>query len=216
MLKIFLTTVLATLFSAVFSQSINTLSPVEKKEGWRLLFDGVTTNGWGLYDRNPKEGKWEVIDGAIHLIDRNQGWDRKDDLITDESFIDFDLKIDWKVAPKGKSGILIHVQQDQSKYPFQTALQMEILDNAAYPERKDQRHWAGDLYDLIASSSYEMEKPAGQWNEAEIYCHNDTLKFFLNGVNIVSTVLWDDNWNALVQNAAAHKNSPFTPPPKER
>jgi hypothetical protein len=72
-----------------------------------------------------------------------------------------------------------------------------VLDNNGHPDGKIKKHRAGDLYDLISSSS-EPVKPVGEWNQAEIKIDHAKLDLFLNGVNVVSTTLWDDNWNKLV------------------
>ena len=74
---------------------------------------------------------------------------------------------------------------------------MEVLDNSGHPDSKIIKHRAGDLYDLI-SCSKETVKPAGEWNLAEVKCLNGKLDLFLNGENVVSTTLWDDNWKKLV------------------
>src|SRR3954462_4318352 len=72
-----------------------------------------------------------------------------------------------------------------------------VLDNNGHPDAKIIKHRAGDLYDLISSST-ETVKPAGQWNQAEIKLNLGKLELFLNGANVVTTTLWDDAWNKLV------------------
>ncbi|MNR05758.1 hypothetical protein D3C85_1218050 [compost metagenome] len=74
---------------------------------------------------------------------------------------------------------------------------MQVLDNDGHPDGKITKHRAGDLYDLIQSKS-EPVKPVGEWNTAEVVCKNGKLTLVLNGVIIVETVLWDDNFKALV------------------
>jgi len=74
---------------------------------------------------------------------------------------------------------------------------MQVLDNAGHPDAKIPKHRAGDLYDLI-SCSQETVKPWGQWNHVEIKCVNGKLDLYLNGTNVVSTTLWDDNWKKLI------------------
>ena len=76
-------------------------------------------------------------------------------------------------------------------------MEMQVLDNNGHPDAKIIKHRAGDLYDLITSSP-EMVKPYGEWNHAEIKCLNGKLDFYLNGTNVVSTMLWDDNWKKMV------------------
>ena len=74
---------------------------------------------------------------------------------------------------------------------------MQVLDNERHPDAKIPKHRAGDLYDLI-SSSQETVKPAGEWNHAEVKVQNGKLDLYLNGTNVVSTTMWDDNWKKMV------------------
>jgi hypothetical protein len=77
---------------------------------------------------------------------------------------------------------------------------MQVLDNAGHKDAQINKHRAGDLYDLIASTK-EAQKPAGEWNHVEIISNNGKLDFFLNSVQIVSTTLWDDHWKTLIANS---------------
>ena len=177
------------------SQSLNTLTPAEKQQGWELLFDGHSLAGWHTYG-NPKETQWEVSDGAIRMNPSRTG---KGDLLTDHAYRNFDLKLEWKISPNGNSGIIFYVHDDPAKYSetFETGLEMQVLDNNGHPDGKIHKHRAGDLYDLIACSR-ETVKPVGEWNQVEIRSLNGDLKLFLNGVNVVTTTLWDARWQQLV------------------
>ncbi|RYF96241.1 MAG: DUF1080 domain-containing protein [Chitinophagaceae bacterium] len=188
----------------------NTISKAEKKDGWELLFDGVSTKGWHTYHNKPVGSAWKVMDGTLFL-DVTEKKDGKvvggGDIVTDEDFGNFHLKYDWKVAVKGNGGVVFYAQEaDKYKYPWETGPEMQVLDNNGHPDAKINKHRAGDLYDLIASSS-EPVKPAMEWNSAEIKSLNGKLELFLNGVLVVSTTLWDDNWRALVA-GSKFKNMP--------
>lgn len=184
----------------------NTLSAQEKKDGWKLLFDGTTTNGWHTYGYNNAIGNvWQVSNGTLHLdVSNMKDWPKNEshDLLTNNEYDDFDLKADWKIAKGGNSGIIFYVHEDKAKYrnTYETGLEMQVLDNEGHPDAKIHKHRAGDLYDLIASSS-EPVKPAEEWNHAEIISKNGKLDLYLNGVHIVSTTLWNDNWKQLVANS---------------
>jgi len=121
------------------------------------------------------------------------------DIVTNDSYENFDLKLEWKISKNGNSGILFLVNEDTAKYKYTyyTGPEMQVLDNKGHPDSKIVKHRAGDLYDLISSSS-EVVKPAGEWNQAEIILNQGKLELFLNGTNVVTTTLWDDNWNKLV------------------
>ncbi len=184
----------------------NSLTDQQKADGWQLLFDGQTTNGWHKYGGKPVGSAWKIADGTLYLDttvkDQVKGnWQIKDggDIVSDEEFENFHLKLEWKIAKDGNSGIIFYIHEDTVKYkwPWETGPEMQVLDNAGHPDSKITKHRAGDLYDLI-SCSQETVKPAGEWNLAEIKCVNGKLDLFLNGTNVVSTTMWDDAWKKMV------------------
>ncbi|HEY1024903.1 MAG TPA: DUF1080 domain-containing protein [Sphingobacteriaceae bacterium] len=174
----------------------------ETASQWQSLFDGKTTTGWHTYGKSSIGKAWTIENGALHLDASNKkDWQTNEggDIVTDEEFNNFHLKLEWKIAPNGNSGIMFYVKEEPEKYkyPWNTGPEMQVLDNAGHPDAKITKHRAGDLYDLIQSSS-EPVKPAGEWNQAEIISNQGKLDFILNGKKIVSTTLWDENWKALV------------------
>jgi hypothetical protein len=173
-------------------------SSVEVKDEWESLFDGKTTAGWHTYGKKSAGSVWEVEDGALHFDTSAKSGGG--DLVTDQEFQNFHLKLEWKIAPKGNSGIILYVHEDPSKYQqtWNTGLEMQVLDNEGHPDAKIHKHRAGDLYDLVASSK-ETVKPVGEWNEVEVISNKGKLEFFLNREKIVSTTLWNDEWKKLVQ-----------------
>ena len=182
----------------------NQLTANEKSSGWKLLFDGKTTSGWHGYGKDNISPDWKVADGAIMLQPDKKIKDRRgNDLVTDEEFGNFDLKLDWKIGLKGNSGIIFYIHEDTSKYKdtYNTGLEMQILDNGTptrlgHSDGKLYSHRAGDLYDLIASK--EAIHPQGEWNHIEIVSLNGKLDFYMNGVHTLSTTLWDENWRRMV------------------
>lgn len=176
-------------------------SPTSDEE-WISLFDGETLNGWHTYGQDKPGNAWKVEDGALFLDTSNkEDWQTTDggDIVTDQEFEDFHLKLEWKVAENANSGIMIYVQEDTSRfdYPWNTGMEMQILHNEGHPDGKIQKHRAGDLYDLIESSE-EAAKPVGEWNEVEIISVDQNLELYLNGKNVVSTTLWDNDWEELI------------------
>jgi hypothetical protein len=171
-------------------------------DGWTRLFDGVSTAGWHNYGGGPAGAAWKVADSAIYL-DTSA---RKDgrvvgggNLVSDEEYENFDLKLEWKISKGGNSGIIFYTNEDTSKYkePYETGPEMQVVDNEGHPDGKIEKHKAGDLYDLIACSKMTV-KPAGEWNQAEIKSLNGKLDLFLNGENVVSAMMWDDNWKKMI------------------
>lgn len=187
------------------------LTPQENKAGWQLLFDGMTTQGWHSYGKNYAGTAWKVVDGLLFLdtsVKENGRTKDGGDLVTDGEFDNFHLKLDWKISAGGNSGIIFFVHEDASQYTYSwhTGLEMQVLDNAAHRDAGILKHRAGDLYDLIASS-VDAVKPAGEWNHVEIIASDNKLDFFLNDANIVSTILWDEQWQKLVADSK-FKNFP--------
>ncbi|HVG42539.1 MAG TPA: DUF1080 domain-containing protein, partial [Chitinophagaceae bacterium] len=121
------------------------------------------------------------------------------DLVTDNEYENFHLKLEWKIAPKGNSGVIFYVQEDKTKYndTYNTGPEMQVLDNEGHADAKIIKHRAGDLYDLI-SVSRETVKKAGEWNAAEIIANNGKLDFYLNGEHTVSTTMWDTAWQQMI------------------
>jgi len=180
----------------------NTLTDAQKADGWQLLFDGQSTKGWHRYGGKPVGSAWKIADGTIYLDTTiKENWQVKDggDIVSDEEFENFHLKLEWKIAKDGNSGIMFYVHEDTAKYkwPWETGPEMQVLDNNGHPDSKIIKHRAGDLYDLI-SCSKETVKPAGEWNLAEVKSVNGKLELFLNGENVVTTQLWDDAWKKMV------------------
>ena len=178
-----------------------TISYSQKTDGWISLFDGKTTKGWHKYGDGQVGSAWKVSDGVLYLDSSHKvHGDIKDggDIVTDDEFENFDLKLEWKISKGGNSGIMFCVDEDPKyKYPFETGPEMQILDNERNEDAKFNKHRAGDLYDLIACKR-ETVKPAGEWNKVEIKLVNGKLDLYLNGENVVSTIMWDDNWKKMV------------------
>ncbi|HZG23242.1 MAG TPA: DUF1080 domain-containing protein [Chitinophagaceae bacterium] len=184
------------------SSGKNQLSSNEKKEGWKTLFDGQSTAGWHSYGRAAAGPSWKVADGSIYYDTANEKTLHDRDLVTNNAYENYHIKYEWKIAPKGNSGFLFNVNEDTSKYKltYVTGLEMQVIDNNGHPDAKNPKHRAGDLYDLIAVSK-ETVRPVGEYNQAEVMLNKGKLDLFLNGAHVVSTTMWDENWNQLVANS---------------
>lgn len=184
----------------------NTLSAAEQKAGWKLLFDGQTTKGWRNFKKQTIGSAWKVVDGALMLDAKknpNGDWQAVDggDIITDGEFENFELRLEWKIAPCGNSGIIYNVvEDDKYDYVWQTGPEMQVLDNACHPDAQIEKHRAGDLYDLI-SCKYVTVKPAGEWNQARLVIRNGKLEHWLNGKKLVSTEMFTSQWQQMIANS---------------
>jgi hypothetical protein len=163
-------------------------------DGWIPLFDGKTTAGWHTYNKTGVGSAWKVEDGTLRFdAAAKKSGAQGGDIVTDEEFENFHLKLDWKISPNGNSGVIFYSKEDP-KYGamWHTGPEMQILDNNGHPDAKITKHRAGDLYDLITSK--EAVKAVGEWNTAEIVANKGKLEFYLNGQQTLSTTMWDDAW----------------------
>jgi hypothetical protein len=194
------------------STADNTLSEAEKSEGFQLLFDGNSKDGFHVFNDKTDGSAWRVDSGTLHL-DPKEKHDAQTtgggDLITKDEYENFHLKLDWKVDTAGNSGVLLYVKEDK-KYErsWHTGLEMQVLDNERHPDSKIIKHRAGDLYDLVTSAP-ETVKPALEWNHVEIVSNKGTLEFSLNGTKVVSTTLWNDEWKKMVSGSKFKKWNDF-------
>jgi len=195
----------ATVAEVVAVAKVNELSQKEKDEGWKLLFDGKTTEGWRGYDKDsfPSNG-WVVEDGAIKVQGSGSGEaGGGGDIIYDEQFKDFELTLEWKVSEGGNSGIFYLAKEIEGEPIYTSAPEMQILDNDKHPDArlgKDGNRQAGSLYDLIPAKP-QNAKPVGEWNKISILVYRGTVVHNQNGENVVEYHLWTDNWKEMVKNS---------------
>jgi len=182
---------------------MNTLSPDEQSNGWQLLFDGKTSNGWRGVNKDHFPAGWEIVDGTLHCKGSGKGEAGATDggdILYDKKFKNFELKLEWKISEGGNSGIF-YLGQEVPDWPiWKTAPEMQILDNERHPDAmlgKDGDRKAGSLYDLIPAKP-QNAKPAGEWNSIEIICYKGTVVHKQNGETVVEYHLWTDDWKTLV------------------
>ncbi|MEP6615621.1 MAG: DUF1080 domain-containing protein [Ginsengibacter sp.] len=170
---------------------------------WEFLFNGKNTSGWHTYGKSGPGSAWKAEDSSLHLdASIKKDWQTKDggDLVTDDEYENFDLSLQWKISEAGNSGIMFYVHEDTSKYQYSwnTGPEMQVADNEKNEDGKIEKSRAGDLYDLVASTSQKFVKPAGQWNLVEIISDKGKLDFFMNDQHVLSTMLWTDEWKKLI------------------
>jgi len=172
---------------------------IHAQKAFKPLFDGKTTIGWHSYGKKSAGAGWKVENGVLHFDPEAAKNGQGGDLVTNTEYENFHLKLDWKVAPNANSGIIFYVNENPKKYKntYDTGLEMQVLDNEGHHDGKIEKHRSGDLYDLIKSKS-ESVKAVGEWNTAEIISKKEKLTLILNGVIVVETTLWDDNFKKLI------------------
>lgn len=191
----------------------NTLTEKEQKEGWKLLFDGESTENWRSYngDSFPEKG-WEVSNGTLTVLSGGGGGD----IIATGEFGNFILKLEWKVQKGGNSGIFYRGMEQPTQPIHWSAPEMQVLDNEHHPDAKageNGNHQAGSLYDLIPADP-QNATPHGQWNRVKIVADGPHIEHWQNGEKVVEYKLWTNEWYEMIRNSkfkchpgfgAAHK-----------
>jgi hypothetical protein len=173
---------------AAFAAEPNTLSDAERRDGWRLLFDGKTTAGWLEITGKPfPTNCWSVEDGALRALVRTDGFQ---DLRTAETFASFDLQFEWKILARGNSGVKYFVQKVDEwtnaagRQARARGLEYQLADDVNSDAASDPRRVAGSLYSQIAPSP-RVAPRIGEYNQSRIVVQGRRVEHWLNGVKVV-------------------------------
>jgi len=190
-------------------------------DGFILLFDGTSMNGWRGYGRDDVPGRWIIDDGAIKIIGAGGGEaQEKDggDLIFARKFKNFELSIDWKCSKGANSGIFYLAQEIQSKNAkgetvlepiYISSPESQVLDNENHPDAKmgkDGNRKSTSLYDMIPAKP-QNAKPFGEWNNTTIIVYRGTVLHQQNGENVLEYHLWTPQWTEMLQNSKFKEGS---------
>lgn len=159
---------------------------------WIELLDGSSLDHWRGFRRADVPDGWELTDGILAFTPGSEGGD----LITRQTFEDFDLRLEWKISEGGNSGIMFHVSEDFGQ-TYETGPEMQVLDNAVIGPDGDPRTSAGANYALHAPR-IDATVPVGDWNRVRITVKGDRVEHWLNDVLVVSYRLWTPEWSELV------------------
>lgn len=191
----------------------NTLTAEEKEQGFVLLFDGKTSDGWRGFKKDNFPKDWIITDGTMKMNGSGRGEAGSEDggdIIYNKEFQNFHLKLEWKISEGGNSGIFYLGQEGEHEQIWKTAPEMQVLDNAKHPDAilgKDGNRKSGSLYDMIPAKPQNF-KGAGKWNQVEIICFDGTVVHKQNGVTVVEYHLWTPEWKELVKNSKFPKLNP--------
>ena len=184
---------------------VNSLSSYEKKDGWRLLFDGKTSNGWRSAKAAtfPEKG-WLIANGIISVLDAS-GKEAANggDIVTTSEFAAFDLSFEFKLTPGANSGVKYFVTLNEDSKGSAIGLEYQVLDDTLHPDAKlgrDGNRTLASLYDLIkADKQKRFIRPIGQWNFARIIVYpNDKVEHYLNGVKVLEYIRGSKQFKDLV------------------
>lgn len=173
----------------------NRLTEAEKKAGWKLLFDGKTTDGWRNYKADSVSDGWEVADGELRRIGKGAG-----DIVTVEDYGAFELLLDYKISKEGNSGLMFHVTEGNER-PWHSGPEIQIQDNAKGHDPQ-KAGWLYQLYDAPVDAT----RPAGQWNTLHVRIAPQQSEINMNGVRYARFKVGSADWNKKV---AASKFAKF-------
>jgi len=188
----------------------NSLSADELRKGWRLLWDGATTNGWrgAKLDGFPEKG-WRIKDGILTVLSSGGAESRNGgDIVTTDSYKDFELSIDFKITEGANSGIKYFVDPELNKGEGSAiGLEFQILDDEKHPDAKKGKNGnrtVGSLYDLIRAENNDSSrgknfKGIGKWNNARIVVKNGHVEHWLNQIKVVEFDRFSQIFKALVE-----------------
>jgi hypothetical protein len=165
---------MSVLATAAFAAD-NTLTPAEKKAGWKLLFDGKTTAGWRGFKAPAPDAGWTAKGGQLSPDPKTSK-----DIITKDAYANFELTFEWKISPKGNSGVMFHVIE-QGDETYQSGPEYQIVDNVGRGEPPLEQ--AAALYALYPPSM-DMTKPVGEFNQSRLVVDHGKVQHWLNGMKV--------------------------------
>ena len=171
------------------------------KDCFYILFDGKTFNGWRGYNRDNVPKKWVIDEGTIKFSGGGTGESQEDDggdLIFGRKFKNFEFSIDWKVSPRGNSGIFYFAREIKGQPIYISAPESQVLDNAGHIDGRTPKNAASSLYDMIAAEP-QNANPAGERNNTTIIVDRGNVYHFQNGVRVVSYNVGNQKWTELLQ-----------------
>lgn len=193
----------------VYNSIPNYLSPQEKKNGYKLLWDGKTSKGWrGVHkDKFPDKG-WEINKGLLSVIgNKDPGSVSGADIVTDKEYTAFELKFDFRLNKGTNSGVKYFFSESDNNNGSVNGLEFQLLDDAHYPDSvlgKNGNRSLASLFDLIRADKKQFQKieikKIGDWNQALIRAYPDgRVEHWLNGYKMLEYVRGSAKFLSLVK-----------------
>lgn len=190
----------------LFSQKDNTLTSKEKKKGWVLLFDGVSTNGWTTTRDQPVPATgagWEVANGTINTVMEGKGGD----IITIGEYSNFELSVDYKITPGCNSGVKYFFTRYETGGSL--GCEYQVLDDALAADNKLANHLCGSLYDVLPPDESKKKVNApGEWNTIKVVVKGKKVQHWMNGILILTYTRGDEAFTKAVAGSKFNKAVP--------
>jgi len=177
-------------------QADNKLTDQEVQEGWVLLFDGTSLDGWRDFKSEGVTAPWKAEKGSLTSL--GLGSDSTGYIVTEKQYENFIITFDWKISKGGNSGLLYHVvERPEYKVPYVTGPEYQLIDDLGFPDKLEEWQKAGADYAMYLPDIGKKElKKAGAWNTAKIVFDNGHAEYWLNGQKLLEFEAWTDDWFA--------------------
>ena len=181
-------------------------------EGYIVIFDGTSLNGWRGYGKDNVPARWTIEDGCLKFTGTGAGESQSGDggdIIFAKKFKNFEMKFDWKISKGGNSGVFYLAREvktvkdgkEQYEPIYISSPEYQVLDNANHPDAKlgkDGNRQSASLYDMIPAVP-QNQNPFGEWNSGSIMVYQGTVVHAQNGVNVLEYHLWTPKWTEMLQ-----------------
>lgn len=202
-------------YTEVLAPEVDLAAFPQDADGYYVIFDGSSLNGWRGYGKENVPGKWTIEDGCLKFNGAGGGeaqWGDGGDIIFAHRFQDFVLEFDWKVDKGANSGVFVLGREIMTKNEagemvyepiYISSPEYQILDNANHPDAGfgvDGNRQSASLYDMIPAKP-QNQNPWGEWNKGKITVYQGTVVHSQNDVNVVEYHLWTPRWTEMLQNS---------------
>ena len=200
-------------YTVVEKEQVDLAQFPQDADGYYVIFDGTSTNGWRGYGKDALPSRWSIEDGCLKFSGTGTGEGQTGeggDVIFAHKFRNFELELEWKVSKGGNSGIFYLAQEVTTKDEdgteryepiYISAPEYQVLDNANHPDAKlgvDGNRQSASLYDMIPAKP-QNQNPFGEWNKARIMVYKGTVVHGQNDANVVEYHLWTQQWTDMLQ-----------------
>lgn len=200
-------------YTVVEKEQVDLAQFPQDADGYYVIFDGTSTNGWRGYGKDALPSRWSIEDGCLKFSGTGTGEGQTGeggDVIFAHKFRNFELELEWKVSKGGNSGIFYLAQEVTTKSEdgteryepiYISAPEYQVLDNANHPDAKlgvDGNRQSASLYDMIPAKP-QNQNPFGEWNKARIMVYKGTVVHGQNDANVVEYHLWTQQWTDMLQ-----------------
>lgn len=164
------------------------LAPVLSADGpWVALFDGKSLAAWTSDNGGPPGDGWKVGDGVLHRAGGGGN------LVSKDEFTDFELEFEWKISPKGNSGLKYRLRKTPAGW---LGAEYQLIDDGGHPDAKDADRRTASLYDVAAAPADKELKPVGEWNHSRVVVKGKRIEHWLNGKMVIGIEVGSPEWEA--------------------